>query len=289
MATHTRFARNFTPDLRRLKSWPSMKGSLWRQPYLIELTYAKNFQLVKESIPGKKLKILEVGCGTGFMSLELARMGHYVTAIDRNKDLVSLAKRTASTDPYRKTRGGLTFDIANFDRWTGRPEAYDIVLFSRVLHDMPQPERILSKARVQLKEFGRIICLEYAYNLLDRRAATWLFQIRRILEVAGWTQLPHLPEKPHVGVNKIMRENSERKQHINSYNEMRKPLVKLFDEELLSWHPYHYWDILANMRIPDKRQQKSFAALLRSIEEFLIRSGEIQPVLFRFVGTKTRR
>src|SRR6266567_8331871 len=89
MATHTRFPRNFTPDLRRLKSWPSMKGSLWRQPYLIELTYAKNFQLVKESIPGKNLKILEVGCGTGFMSLELARMGHYVAAIDQNKNHLS--------------------------------------------------------------------------------------------------------------------------------------------------------------------------------------------------------
>ena len=266
-----------------------MKGSMWSQPYLIDLTYAKNFELVKASIRGKNRRILEVGCGTGFMSLELARMGHNVTAIDRDKYLVNLAERTAGTDPYRKTRGDLTFEIANFSTWPGRPGAYDVVFFSRVLHDMLRPEKVLSKAREQLKDFGRIVCLEYGYNLMNRRSATWLYQIRRILEVAGWTRLPHLSERPPVGIDEILRKNSERKQHINSFEEMRKPLERLFHEELLSWHPYYYWDILADMQIPDKREEKSFAMLLRSMEEFLIGSGQIQPALFRFVGVKTRR
>jgi 2-polyprenyl-3-methyl-5-hydroxy-6-metoxy-1,4-benzoquinol methylase len=76
-----------------------MKDSLWRQPYLIELTYADNFRLVENSIRGRNLRILEVGCGTGFMSLELARMGHDVVGIDSNQ-------------------------------WSDSPGTYDVVLFS---------------------------------------------------------------------------------------------------------------------------------------------------------------
>ena len=55
-----------------------MVGILWRQPYLVELTYREAVELVNEGIKHEKSKILDVGCGTGSMSLELARSGHDV-------------------------------------------------------------------------------------------------------------------------------------------------------------------------------------------------------------------
>src|SRR2546426_1017946 len=95
-----------------------MKDSLWRQPYLIELTYADNFRLVEDSIRGRNLKILEVGCGTGFMSLELARRGHDVVGIDPNQKIIRIARRTMETDPYSKTRGSLRYEVADFNKWS---------------------------------------------------------------------------------------------------------------------------------------------------------------------------
>jgi len=141
-----------------------MKDSLWRQPYLIKLTYVDNFRLVEDSIHGRNLKILEVGCGTGFMSLELARLGHNVVGIDSNEKTIRIARRTKETDPYSKTRGGLRYEVADFNTWFDAPGTYDVVLFSRVLHDLPHPRNILSRAQRLLKNGGMLVCLEYAYD-----------------------------------------------------------------------------------------------------------------------------
>jgi ubiquinone/menaquinone biosynthesis C-methylase UbiE len=263
-----------------------MKDSLWRQPYLIELTYADNFRLVEDSIRGRNLKILEVGCGTGFMSLELARMGHDVVGIDSNQKIIRIARRTMETDPHSKTRGSLRYEVTDFNKWSDIPETYDVVLFSRVLHDLPHPTKILSRAHDLLKNGGRVVCLEYAYDRMDRRAATWLYQIRRALELTGWYS-SHLPEDPEEGVENILRENLYgRKEHINKFEEMRQPLGQLFVNERLSWHCYHCWDVLRDMRVPDRKTEKAIASLFKRMEQILIDSGEIQPVLFRFVGTK---
>jgi 2-polyprenyl-3-methyl-5-hydroxy-6-metoxy-1,4-benzoquinol methylase len=264
-----------------------MKDSLWRQPHLIELTYADNFHVVQDYISGRNLKILEVGCGTGFMSLELARMGHDVVGIDPNGKIIRIARRTMETDPYNRTRGPLRYEIADFNKWSDEPETYDIVLFSRVLHDLPHPRKILSRAHHLLKNRGRVICLEYAYDRIDRRAATWLYQIRRALELIGWYS-SHLPENPKQGVDSVMKEALYgRKEHINTFQEMRQPLEQLFRKAHFSWHSYYCWDVFRDMRIPDRNREKALASLFRGMEQLLIESGEIRPVSFHFVGTKT--
>jgi 2-polyprenyl-3-methyl-5-hydroxy-6-metoxy-1,4-benzoquinol methylase len=264
-----------------------MKDSLWRQPYLIELTYADNFRLVADSVRGRNLKILDVGCGTGFMSLELARMGHDVVGIDPNEKIIRIARRTMETDPYNKTRGDLRYEVADFNRLSDAPVTYDVVLFSRVLHDLPRPGKILSRAHQMLKNKGKLVCLEYAYDRIDRRAATWLYQIRRALELTGWYS-SRLPENPKEGVDSIMEEALyRRKEHINGFEEMRRPLEQLFSKEQFSWHCYYCWDVLSDMKVPDRKREKALASLFKKMEQLLIESGEIQPVLFHYVGSKS--
>jgi 2-polyprenyl-3-methyl-5-hydroxy-6-metoxy-1,4-benzoquinol methylase len=264
-----------------------MKDSLWRQPYLIELTYADHFRLVEDSIGGRDLRILEVGCGTGFMSLELARIGHDVVGVDADEKIIRVARRAMETDPYSKARGDLRYEVADFNNWDDDPGTYDVVLLSRVLHDLPHPRRILSSAHHLLRNRGRLVCLEYAYDRMDRRAAAWLYQIWRSLEIMGWCS-PRLPENPKEGVNSIMRENLYgRKEHINKFEEMKQPLAQMFRKGQFSWHCYHCWNLFREMRVPDPKKEKALAGLLKGMEQSLIDSGEIRPVLFRFVGTKS--
>jgi hypothetical protein len=124
---------------------------------------------------------------------------------------------------------------------------------------------------------------------MDRRAATWLYQVRRALELTGWYS-SHLPENPEEGVDRIMTANMyERKEHINKFEEMRQPLEQLFLEERLSWLCYHCWDVIRDMRVPNLKREKALATLFKRMERLLVDSGEIQPVLFRFVGTKRGR
>jgi len=137
-----------------------------------------------------------------------------------------------------------------------------------------------------LKNRGRLVCLEYAYDRMDRRAATWLYQIQRTLELTGGYS-SHLPENPREGIDSIMKENLYgRKEHINKFEEMRHPLDQLFHKGRFSWHCYYCWGVFSGMRIHNPSREKALARLFRGMEQLLIDSGEIQPVLFRFVGAK---
>src|SRR5438128_10238486 len=69
---------NFVADLGRLRNWPSMKGSLWRRASLVKLTHALNARLLTGSISGRNLKMHNVACGTGCISLESWLRGHEI-------------------------------------------------------------------------------------------------------------------------------------------------------------------------------------------------------------------
>jgi SAM-dependent methyltransferase len=263
-----------------------MKGSLWRRASIVKLTYALNCRLLTNSIGGRKLKVLDVGCGNGCISLELSRLGHDVLGLDRSERMIEIATRTKRVGTSRS--GRLRYEIADFDKWSGATGPYDAILFSRVLHDLSGPKNVLLKAHSLLKEGGRILCLEYAYNTMDRRTAAWLYQIRKPLELQGWYSSPRLPDEPGKAIDHIMQEIlTGRKEHINTFEQMIRPLKRLFRQEILSWHPYHFWSVLSEMRIPNPRIEERLADMVKKQEEFLLRTGEIQPALFLYKGTKT--
>src|SRR5207237_3438997 len=193
---------NVGADVQRLRDWPSMKGSLWRRASLVKLTHAPNARLLTGSISGRNLKILDVGCGTGCISLELSRMGHDVLGLDRNERMIEIATNTKKMS--KSGSGKLQYEMADFDKWVGTTGAYDVVIFSRVLHDLPDPENALLKAQRILKSRGKILCLEYAYNMMDKKTATWLYQIRKPLELQDWYSSPHLPDDSGKGVDLLM-------------------------------------------------------------------------------------
>jgi 2-polyprenyl-3-methyl-5-hydroxy-6-metoxy-1,4-benzoquinol methylase len=276
---------NFVADLERPRDWPSMKGSLWRRAFIVKLTHAVNCRLLTGAITGRNLKILDAGCGTGCISLELSRKGHDVLGLDRNQRMIEIATRTKKISNSR--RGKLQYEIADFDKWSGITGAYDVVVFSRVLHDLPHPENALLKAHQLLKNRGRVVCLEYAYNMMDKKTAAWLYQIRKPLELQGWYSSPRLPDDPGEGIDHIMKEAvTGRKEHINTFDEMIRPLKRLFRQDAFSWHPYHYWDVLSDMRIPDPRTEERLATMVKKLEEYLLGTGEIQPALFLYKGMR---
>ena len=278
---------DFVADLQHLRNWPMMKGSLWKRAAFVELTHKPNCELLTCAIRGKNLEILDVGCGTGFISLELARRGHNVLGLDKNETMVEIAKR--SRDKTRDSvNGRLKYDVANFDKWSGTKQSYDVVLFSRVLHDLPKPRNVLLKAHQLLKKHGQLVCLEYAYDMKDRIAAQWLYQLRKLLEIQGWYASPHLPDDPKEGIAHVLEEVTlERKEHINTFREMIRPLKQLFHQELLSWHPYYFWDILTDLRVPNPEVEERLARMIKNMEDYLLRTRQMHSELFLYKGRKS--
>jgi SAM-dependent methyltransferase len=266
-----------------------MERSPWRQPYLAELTYGEMFRLISRLVSTSKLRILEVGCGRGYLSLELARRGHDLMGIDVNEEAIRIAYRTMNTDPYNSGRGRLEYEVSDFAVWNNVEGRFDLVIFNRVLHHIPQPAKALEKVRSLLGPKGRIICVEYAYDQFDDRSATWFYHIRRILEQVGWFKSDtELTDDLEVSVDRVKEEWQAhgRKERLNRFMDMYGPLKRLFDEKSFSWEPYIFWDFIMDMRVPSTDTEMALARSLSAMERALIEKDAISPVLFCFSGEK---
>jgi ubiquinone/menaquinone biosynthesis C-methylase UbiE len=266
-----------------------MEGSPWRQPYLAELTYGELFRLIDGLVSDKQLTILEVGCGRGYLSLELARRGHDLLGIDLNEEAIRIAYRTMMTDPYSSGRGRLEYQVSDFAVWNDPERKFDLVIFNRALHHIPQPRKALEKVQSLLGPNGQVICVEYAYDQFDRRSATWFYHVRRILEQVGWFKSDaKLTENLGLSVAEVKEEWEAhgREERLNRFEEMYGPLKSIFDEKHFSWEPYIFWDIIMDMRVPSADTEMVFARSLSAMERALIERGAISPVLFCFSGEK---
>lgn len=97
-------------------------------------------------------KALDIGCGTGYFTLALARAGAEVTGIDRAEAIVARARDNAH-------REGLEPEFVTGDaaQLPFPPESFDLVTSITSLCFAEAPERVLREARRVLKPSGRIV------------------------------------------------------------------------------------------------------------------------------------
>jgi ubiquinone/menaquinone biosynthesis C-methylase UbiE len=88
------------------------------------------------------MKVLEIGCGTGFFTQEIIKKKVQLTAIDISPDLLELAKSYIS-DP------DLEFRLENAYQMTFANQSFDAVVGSSVLHHLEVDQA--------LKEFYRVL------------------------------------------------------------------------------------------------------------------------------------
>jgi 2-polyprenyl-3-methyl-5-hydroxy-6-metoxy-1,4-benzoquinol methylase len=280
------YPKGFIPDLQRLRPWRSLHTSLWRNPDLVRLTYSELARLVQTCIGSQPCTVLYVGPGLGHVALELARSGHDVTGVDIDQEAVALATRAAETDPFRETRGALSYEVTEFPEGFAGGGSYDRVLFSRVLHHIADPMAAVAKANELLAPGGSVVCVDFAHDRLGAAGARWMARTRMWLSRSGWWFEPV--------VDSLQRETDKtalewRTQHegedLNPFRAMLDPLRSEFTLEPLVWHPYLFWDLAADMRMPAD-QEGAVAFRMREEEAGLLRQRRLQGVLFSTIGSE---
>jgi len=104
-------------------------------------------QILKES----PQRILEVGCGSGTISIFLSHLGHNVTAIDQDPQIIEAAKITC-----KNLNGDVSFNIANAFKLPFKNHYFDIS-FSQGLLEHFSDSDIIKFLKEQLRVSKKVI------------------------------------------------------------------------------------------------------------------------------------
>jgi 2-polyprenyl-3-methyl-5-hydroxy-6-metoxy-1,4-benzoquinol methylase len=119
------------------------------------------------------LTLLDLGCGAGYFSREMARRGATVTGIDISPAQIQRALRHEAEVPL-----GLTYLVLDASEASGRlgPDSFDLITSCVALQDMPEPETVIRGAYALLKPGARFVasithpCTDTPYRAWERDA-----------------------------------------------------------------------------------------------------------------------
>jgi SAM-dependent methyltransferase len=109
--------------------------------------------LLDSWLPAPPLDVLDLGCGTGSLSLLLAERGHRVTAVDLSPKMVALARRKVAARDVKVLVG----DAAEPPVF-GRD--FDVVLVRHVVWTLPDPPAALRHWVALTRPGGRLVLVE---------------------------------------------------------------------------------------------------------------------------------
>jgi 2-polyprenyl-3-methyl-5-hydroxy-6-metoxy-1,4-benzoquinol methylase len=188
-----RVANGHIPDLRRAKPCHYFYNNPWREPEYVAIDFGDQFELICGALKilfpeaKKPLRILEVGCGPGHFSLELARAGHDVTGIDLSQQCINVAERFASEDPWKTERGPLRYlrlDFLSKSSVLGNG-AFDVCLFIGALHHFRDQDAVMRNVSGALAPDGCVLAHEPTRDRMTKANAAISHLVRVLLSAGG--------------------------------------------------------------------------------------------------------
>ena len=108
-------------------------------------------RVIDSHFAGRSCRILDAGCGTGRLAVELERRGHAVTAIDLDPDMVDKARPKSSSITW------MVEDLATLDM----AERFDIVVMIGNILNFCEPgtqSAIVQNLAARLGKGGLLVC-----------------------------------------------------------------------------------------------------------------------------------
>jgi ubiquinone/menaquinone biosynthesis C-methylase UbiE len=145
------------------------------------------------------LDALDVGCGTGFLSLELAGRGHRVTGIDFAPQMLAEARKKAAAQGI-----AVRFEEGDAEQLRFPAGSFDLVMTRHVLWTLPHPEAAIDEWIRVLRPGGRLAAMDSQFDpsVLERGPQN----ARSSAEYAGiGDRLPFLGGRPQTEIEALLR------------------------------------------------------------------------------------
>ena len=108
---------------------------------------------------GRKLDALDVGCGTGFLTLELAARGHRVTGVDFAPAMIAEARRKAAERAL-----SVRLEEADAEQLPFEAASFDLVVSRHLLWTLPHPEGAIDEWKRVLRPGGRLVVVDGQFD-----------------------------------------------------------------------------------------------------------------------------
>src|SRR5229473_307305 len=105
------------------------------------------------------LDALDAGCGTGFLSLELASRGHRVTGVDFAPAMLAEARRKGA-----EQGAAIRFEEADAEQLPFASGSFDLVVSRHVLWTLPHPEAAVDEWIRVLRSGGRLAVIDGQFD-----------------------------------------------------------------------------------------------------------------------------
>jgi SAM-dependent methyltransferase len=109
------------------------------------------------------LKVLDVGCGTGFLALRMAELGHTAVGIDLSEEMLAEARRKITG-----TGLAVTFELGDAEAPPPDGAPYDVILERHVLWTLPRPREAMHAWKALLRPGGLLVLIEGIFAMSDR-------------------------------------------------------------------------------------------------------------------------
>jgi ubiquinone/menaquinone biosynthesis C-methylase UbiE len=107
--------------------------------------------VVRSLLPPEASDVLDLACGTGFLSLIVDGLGHRVTGIDLSAQMLDVARSRPS---------GVRFAEGDAVEPPFPPGSFDAVTSRHLLWTLREPERALHNWRALLRPGGRVVAFD---------------------------------------------------------------------------------------------------------------------------------
>jgi SAM-dependent methyltransferase len=142
-------------------------------------------------LPPRPCDVLDLGCGTGSLSLLAAEQGHRVTGVDLSPAMVALARAKLAGRDAVFLVGDAAAPPVGEDR-------FDTVLVRHVLWALPDPGRALRHWRELLRPGGRLVLVEGVWGTVSPAGLPADRLTELLAPLAGQARVERLSDEPRL-------------------------------------------------------------------------------------------
>lgn len=111
--------------------------------------------LLRDALPANVTEAVDIGCGTGSLSVVLAGLGCKVIGIDFSPEMIARAEAKANA-----AQQSITFHVMDAAFPQLPTQQFDVVICRHLLWALPEPNQVLQRWVQLLKPGGRLLLIE---------------------------------------------------------------------------------------------------------------------------------